>query len=78
MPQQPQSQLSSNKSRIQLAILAINQGQIQSIRKAAKAYNISHATLTRCLKGIASRSECDPNSKSLTILEEKSSGLCDK
>jgi hypothetical protein len=71
MSQQPHTQLPSNEAKIQLAKLAIENNQIQSIREAAKAYNVSYTTLHRRLNGIASRSDCAPNSKKLTNSEEQ-------
>ena len=59
------------EGRIILAKSAIEQGQIQSIRNAARTYEISNTTLKQRLNGISSRRDCEPNSKKLTKLEEE-------
>lgn len=71
MAPQPRTQIPSNEANVQLAKLAIEQGQFRSIREDAKAYNVSRKTLKRCTNGIALRSDCVPNSKKLTKKEEK-------
>lgn len=58
------------EGRILLAIEALNKGQIQSIRAAAKAYNVSSSTLIHRIRGRASRVDSIPNGQKLNNLEE--------
>ena len=60
-----------NESDMLLALLALNTGQIQSMRKAASTYNVPRSTLQDRRVGLASRRDCQPNSKILTNLEEE-------
>ena len=60
----------NNERQINLALQAIKQGQNLSARAAAKIYEVSHATLSRRLKGIQSRRDNVPKSRNLTQLEE--------
>ena len=71
MPQQQHLQKRSNEADVQLAKLAIEQGQIQSIKEAAIIFNVAERTLRNRLNGMPSRSDCTPNSKKLTDLEEQ-------
>ena len=59
------------EGRIQLALRAYETRQFRSIRKAAVAYNVNHATLTRRANGITFRPEIQPNSRKLTETEEQ-------
>jgi len=52
----------SKEDKILLALQAINQNQIQSVRCAVKSYRRA---------GIPSRRDCEPNSKRLSKLEEQ-------
>ncbi|KAK2035784.1 hypothetical protein LZ31DRAFT_485796 [Colletotrichum somersetense] len=61
----------SNESGIQLALQAIRINPELSARAAATIYSVSHATLSRRLKGSTSRSDRVPNSRNLTLLEEQ-------
>jgi hypothetical protein len=54
-----------------LAVLTIEEGQIQSIAKAAAIHNVLERTLRNRLNGMAARGDCRPNSKKHTGLEEK-------
>lgn len=66
-----QHQLASSETNIYLAISAITQNQIQSVRGAAETFKVSRTTLRRRRAGKPSRRDCQPNSKKLTELEEK-------
>jgi hypothetical protein len=71
MPQQPQPSFTQKEAKVQLAKNAIEQGQIQSQRRAAITYNTSRRTVQRRRDGILPRRDCTPNSKLLTDLEEE-------
>jgi Tc5 transposase DNA-binding domain len=59
------------EGRIQLAIQALDQKQIQSEKRAAEAYNVSRSTIRRRRAGAQPRRDSQPKSKKLTKLEEK-------
>lgn len=59
------------EGQILLAISAIKQGQIQSIRRAAQIYNVPRVTLARRLHGTQARRDCAANSRRLTLNEEE-------
>jgi hypothetical protein len=71
MTPQPRSQSASNEANLQLAIQAFKNKQFQSIRTAAKAFNIDRTSLSRHLRGTTSRRDYTPESKKLTNLEEE-------
>ncbi|OHW94590.1 fot5 transposase, partial [Colletotrichum incanum] len=60
-----------NESSIHLALQAIKTNPELSARAAATIYSVSYATLSRRLKGSTSRSDRMPNSRNLTLLEER-------
>ena len=60
----------NQEDRIQLAKQAIKQGQIQSIRAAAEAYDVPERTLSYRIHGRISRDDCTPNSRKLTLYKE--------
>jgi DDE superfamily endonuclease len=70
MSQQQQPSIAQKEARIQLAKCALERGQIQSGRNAAKTYEASETTLRRRRAGIKPRRDCTPNSRILTDLEE--------
>jgi hypothetical protein len=70
MAGQQQYTQTHKEARIQLARSAIEGGQLQSGRHAAKVYNACETTLRRRRAGIKSRKDCTPNSRILTDLEE--------
>jgi hypothetical protein len=63
-------QSAQNEGRLLLAKQAIEQGQLQSNRRAAKVYDANRETLRQRRKGRSSRRNCEPNSRKLTDLEE--------
>lgn len=63
-------QLKPNEANILLAIQAVEQGQIQGVRLAAKAFNIDKSTLSRRLRGTTSRRDFTPTNRKLTLIEE--------
>jgi hypothetical protein len=71
MAQRNATLLASNEADIQLAISSINSDQIQSNRSAAAIYSVSERTIRRRRAGKPARRDCQPNSKTLTQLEEE-------
>ena len=61
----------SKKADIQLAISSIENGQIQSVYRAAAAYEVPETTLRHRRAGMPARRDCQPNLKKLTQLEEE-------
>ena len=61
----------SNEARIILALEALKNGQILSLRAAAKIYNVSPATLMRRRDGKPARHDTTPKSRRLTNSEEE-------
>ena len=59
------------EGRVLLAIQAIENGQIPSIRQATKLYNIPRSTLQTRLTGTATRLSTRANSHKLTESEEE-------
>jgi len=59
-----------NEANILLAIQAFNQGQFQSMRKAAETFNVNRSTLARRLDGTTSRCESIPTNRKLTMTEK--------
>ena len=60
----------NKEGRILLAIQAIQQGQIRSIKAAVLTYDIPFETLRRRIKGIPSRCDSTPNNHQLSSREE--------
>jgi hypothetical protein len=71
MSQQQNTQSSNRKGRIQLALSAYTAHQLQSLRRAAKAFNVPHATLTRRYNGTRYRPEARDAGHKLTTTEEQ-------
>lgn len=71
MAQPTQIRLPYNEADISLAILAMNQNQIQSVNHAAATFNIPESTLRSRRAGTTARRDCEPKSKKLTKLEEE-------
>jgi hypothetical protein len=71
MPQSNQIQSNYKEGQILLAISAIERGQIQSVRHAAKTYDVPRVTLARRLDGIRARRDSTANLKKLTENEEE-------
>ena len=61
----------SCEADIHLAILALNQNQIQAERRAAATFEVSRATLHCRRAGRPARRDCQPNSRKLTQVEEE-------
>ena len=59
------------EGRILLAIQAIKNKEISSIRKAADQFQVPRNTLTRRLRGTTNRAESRLNSHKLTEIEEE-------
>ncbi|KFY92912.1 hypothetical protein V498_04671 [Pseudogymnoascus sp. VKM F-4517 (FW-2822)] len=70
MPQPTQAQFSNQEGRIILAITALKEGNIKSIRAAAMSYNVLFESLRARLNGVTSRRDSTPNSRKLTSYEE--------
>jgi hypothetical protein len=64
-------QSSNREGRVQLALSAYTTHQFQSLRRAAEAFNVPHATLTRRYNGIAYRPEGRNAQHKLTETEEQ-------
>ena len=60
------------EGRVQLAILAIKNQQISSIREAARQFNMPYTSLYRRLNGYTFRTETRANNHKLTETEEES------
>ena len=58
------------EGRISLAIDAFKRGQFKSIRAAAGAFDVSHATLGKRLKGRTARVDTPANGRKLGLLDE--------
>ena len=71
MPQRRNTQKTYNEGSLQLALLAIKQGEIDSKSRVAAAYNAPRSTIQARCAGALSRRDCEPNSKKLTKLEEE-------
>jgi hypothetical protein len=63
--------LTSNEAQVLLAVEAYNRRDGLSIKAAAHIYNVCDKTLARRLRGIHARRDTTPNSKKLTLTEEK-------
>jgi hypothetical protein len=61
----------SKESQVFLALQAMERDPNLSTRRAAIYYNVSRTTLARRQQGTLSRRDSPPNSRSLTLLEEK-------
>jgi hypothetical protein len=59
------------EGRIVLALKALDEGQITTIREAADLYDVPKSTLHRRVKGVQSRVEAIPNNLLLTVHEEE-------
>ena len=62
---------SGQLGRLELAIRAIQTGQLTSVRKAAQLYNIPRTTLRRRLNGIQQRAIASYTKRKLTETEEE-------
>jgi hypothetical protein len=62
---------SQTEGRLSLALQAYNNGDFQSLRAAAIAYDVPLRTLERRHQGILPRSETRPKSSKLTVAEEE-------
>jgi len=60
-----------NEKRIQEALDGLRKGQYSSVRAAAKAHDVSHATLNRRINGGKSIAESREDQQNLSIAEEK-------
>jgi hypothetical protein len=70
MPQPTQAQSSNQEGRILLAIDAIKNGHLKSIRQAAASYDVPRATIQRRIHGMTPRRDSTPNLQKLTPYEE--------
>ena len=64
------TQSAHNEGRIVLAVQAIKQGRVSSMRAAAQTYDISKSTLRRRVQGINARRDSVPMNRKLTTTEE--------
>jgi hypothetical protein len=70
MSQQRKASRTYTEADVQLAIQDIQSKQFQSERRAAATYSVPRTTIQRRRGGKRYRRDCEPNSKSLTKLEE--------
>ena len=70
MPQPTQDLSSNQEGRILLAITALKEGNIKSIRAAAMSYDVPFESLRARLNGVTSWRDSTPNSRKLTSYEE--------
>ena|SRR5436305_1571711 len=61
----------SNEARILLALQALQNNPKLHLRRAATIYKVGYSTLRDRQHGIQSRSDCIPNSRKLSDLEEE-------
>jgi transposase len=59
-----------HEERVQLAVNALRSGQIQSIRKAAAAFDVPKSTLQERVKGGATRQQAQVKNRKLLPTEE--------
>jgi hypothetical protein len=71
MAQLAQAQLTCPEADILLTIAAIDRAQFKTERRAASTFNVPRSTLRDRRAGVATRRDCEPNSKKLTKLEEE-------
>ena len=71
MPQQHNAQLSNREGKIQLALSAYSTRQFRSLRHAAEAFNVPHATVARRYNGITHRLDTRNAQHKLTATEEQ-------
>ena len=71
MHQQRTTNLFQQEGKIDLALQAYLSGEIQSIPRAAAAFNVQHQRLYDRLHGITFRPETRPNCLKLTATEEQ-------
>jgi hypothetical protein len=71
MPQQQNAQLSNREGRIQLTLSAYNTPHFRSLRHAAEAFNVPHATLARRYNRITNRPDTRNARHKLTTTEEQ-------
>jgi hypothetical protein len=71
MPRSSKS-LVEREGRISLAVKAIQNGQIKSVREAAHVFEVPQSTLQDHLNGVKFRKETRANSYKLTPIEEES------
>jgi hypothetical protein len=60
------------EGRISLAVKVIQNGQIKSVREAARVFEVPQSTLQDHLNGVKFRKETRANSHKLTPIEEES------
>ena len=70
MPPPPDILSTDPEGRMALAILAIQLGQIKSVRATAKVYSVKRKTLSLRLNGIQSQRDTIPHNQKLTLSEE--------
>jgi hypothetical protein len=71
MAQPPHTQIACKEADISLAISAIVQDNLLSVKCAASIFDCPRTTVQRRRAGIAARRDCEPNSKKLSKLEEE-------
>lgn len=70
IPSESRQKSANQEGKILLALKDIKNGSVESIRAAAKLYEIPHTTLTDRVNGIETRVDKQPNGRKLTQHEE--------
>src|SRR3954463_16774635 len=71
MSQQLRKDKAKQEGRIELALQAYKDGQFQSLRRAANAYNVCQRALTRRYNGTLTRANTRPSGQKLSATEEQ-------
>jgi hypothetical protein len=71
MSQQLRKDKAKQEGRIELALQAYKDGQFQSMRRAANAYNVCQRALTRRYNGTLARANTRPSGQKLSATEEQ-------
>ena len=70
MPPLQSSELAQKEGRVALATQAFQKGQFQSLRAAAKSYDVPLTTLHKRVHGVVARRDLRPPNSKLTLNEE--------
>ncbi|KAJ5245957.1 hypothetical protein N7468_000940 [Penicillium chermesinum] len=70
-PKRPRIRIHSKEGRLDLAVNAVRDNEVASIREAARIHEVSESTLRNRLRGVKPRSETRPNCCKLTLDEEE-------
>jgi helix-turn-helix, Psq domain len=65
------SEKENQEGRVQLAIKALNDGVVDTVRTAARHYEVPRETLHRRMRGTLPRADKTPNRQKLSVQEEE-------